>query len=241
MQKTIFRILSIATLMFTITSLSAKSLGQIYHDGGVFMHVISGLLVVMLILAIVKYWQLSIKEKIDTKNLYLKLRGYVKNNQYDEAVKISKQFDKTAMGFVFWNGLLTFVEARKSGKKGAELQQAVQNSFYEAGLQTIPKIEKNIFWLDVIAQTATLIGLLGTISGLMGSFDALANALPSEQSKLLTAGIAKAMGTTGYGLIVAVPTLFIKGALQARANKIINDIDEYSVKMVNQIVLSMKS
>ena len=241
MQKTILRVVSFVVLLFAITSLSAKSVAVIYKQGGIFMHIISLMLVVMIVISIIKYWQLSIKEKIDTKNFYLKLKGYIKNNQFEEAVKISQKFNKTTMGFIFWNGLLTFVEARKAGKKGAELQQALQNSFDEAGLQTIPKIEKNLFWLDIIAQTATLLGLLGTIFGLVKSFDALGNALPSEQSKILTDGIAMAMGTTAYGLIVAIPTIFIKGALQARADKIINSIDEYSVKMINQIVLSNKA
>ncbi len=240
MKRNFFKILLVAILVFSITSLSAKSVVEIYRDGGVFMHLITLMAVIMIILAIIKYWQLSIKEKLDTKSFYLKLKGYIKNNQYEEAIKICKQFSNTTMGFIFWNGLLTFVEARKSGKKGAELQQALQNAFDEAGLQTIPKIEKNLFWLDIIAQVSTLLGLLGTIFGLIKAFDGLANALPSEQSKILTSGISMAMGTTAYGLIVAIPTLFVKGALQARADKIINAIDEYSVKMINQIVLSNK-
>ena len=144
------------------------------------------------------------------------------------------------MGFIFWNGILSFQDARKSGMKGKRLQAALQNGFDEAGLQSIPKIEANLFWLDIIAQVATLLGLLGTIFGLILSFNALATALPSEQQKLLTQGIAQAMGTTAYGLMVAIPTMFIRGAFQARADKIINNIDEYSVKIINQIVLSIK-
>ena len=81
---------------------------------------------------------------------------------------------------------------------------------------------------------------MGTIFGLVAAFDSLANAPEADKSRLLTEGISMAMGTTAYGLIVAIPTMLIKGGLQSRADKIINDIDEYSVKAINQITYSMK-
>jgi biopolymer transport protein ExbB/TolQ len=227
-------------MVFSAWGLQAKNFIDIYKEGGDFMHFISGMLVIMIVIAITKYWQLSIKEKLDTKNFYLKLKGYIKNEQYEQAIKISEQFKHTTMGFIFWSGLLSFKDARDSGKTGQDLESAINNAFDEAGLQTIPKIEAGLFWLDIIAQTATLLGLLGTIAGLIQSFDALATAAEAEKSTLLTQGIAQAMGTTFYGLMVAIPTYFIKGSLQARAKKIIDSIDEYSVKTINQIILSTK-
>ena len=67
-----------------------------------------------------------------------------------------------------------------------------------------------------------------------------ANAPEADKSRLLTEGISMAMGTTAYGLMVAIPTMLIKGGLQARADKIVNEIDEFSVKAINQISYSMK-
>lgn len=240
MTKLSLRIALVIILVLCVSNLSAKAINDIYMQGGPFMHVITGLLVIMLIYAVIKYWQLSIKEKLDTKSFYVKLKGYIRNKQYDEASKISGQFKGTTLGFIFWSGLLAFIDAKKSGKTGVDLENTLQNAFDEAGLQTIPTVEKGLFWLDVIAQVATLLGLLGTIFGLIAAFDALATAAEAEKSKLLTLGISQAMGTTAYGLIVAIPTMFIKGALQARADKIINDIDEYSVKAINQITYSLK-
>ncbi len=236
-----FRILLLVILLFSVSSLSAAvNVVDMFIKGGVFMYIISFLLIVMLIMSIIKYWQLTIKEKLDTKKFYLKLRGYVKNNQTEEAIRISSQFKKTTIGFIFWNGLLGYNDGLKSGKKGMELQRHLQNSFDEAGLQSIPHVEAGLFWFDIIAQVSTLLGLLGTIFGLVASFDALANAPEADKSRLLTEGISMAMGTTAYGLMVAIPTMLIKGALQARADKIINDIDEYSVKTINQITYAMK-
>ena len=236
-----FRILLLVILLFSVSNLSAAvNVVDMFVQGGVFMYIISFLLIVMLIMAIIKYWQLTIKEKLDTKKFYLKLKGYIKNNQTEEAIRISSQFKKTTIGFIFWNGLLGYNDGLKSGKKGMELQRHLQNSFDEAGLQAIPHVEAGLFWFDIIAQVSTLLGLLGTIFGLVVSFDALANAPEADKSRLLTEGISMAMGTTAYGLMVAIPTMLIKGALQARADKIINDIDEYSVKTINQITYAMK-
>ena len=236
-----FRILLLVILLFSVSSLSAAvNVVDMFIQGGVFMYIISFLLIVMLIMSIIKYWQLTIKEKLDTKKFYLKLKGYIKNNQTEEAIRISSQFKKTTIGFIFWNGLLGYNDGLKSGKKGMELQRHLQNSFDEAGLQAIPHVEAGLFWFDIIAQVSTLLGLLGTIFGLVVSFDALANAPEADKSRLLTEGISMAMGTTAYGLMVAIPTMLIKGALQARADKIINDIDEYSVKTINQITYAMK-
>jgi biopolymer transport protein ExbB/TolQ len=233
--------LLLGILLFSVSNLSAAvNVVDMFVQGGVFMYIISFLLIVMLIMSIIKYWQLTIKEKLDTKKFYLKLKGYIKNNQTEEAIRISSQFKKTTIGFIFWNGLLGYNDGLKSGKKGMELQRHLQNSFDEAGLQAIPHVEAGLFWFDIIAQVSTLLGLLGTIFGLVASFDALANAPEADKSRLLTEGIAMAMGTTAYGLMVAIPTMLIKGALQARADKIINDIDEYSVKTINQITYAMK-
>jgi len=241
MKNNALKLFLFVVILFSVSSLSAAvDVVDMFINGGVFMYIISFLLVVMIILGIIKYWQLSIKEKINTQKFYLKLKGYIKNNQIEEAIRICAQFKNTTIGFIFWNGLLGYNDGRKSGKKGIELKQHLQNSFDEAGLQSIPHVEGGLFWFDIIAQISTLLGLLGTIFGLVQAFDSLANAPEADKSRLLTEGISMAMGTTAYGLIVAIPTMLIKGGLQSRADKIINDIDEYSVKAINQITYSMK-
>lgn len=241
MKNNVLKVFLLVVLLFSVSSLSAEvDVVDMFIKGGVFMYIISFLLVIMIILAIIKYWQLSIKEKLNTQQFYLKLKGYIKNNQIEEAIRICAQFKKTTIGFIFWNGLLGYNDGVKSGKKEIQLRQHLQNSFDEAGLQAIPNVEGGLFWFDIIAQISTLLGLLGTIFGLVMAFDSLANAPEADKSRLLTEGISMAMGTTAYGLMVAIPTMLIKGGLQSRADNIINDIDQYSVKAINQITYSMK-
>ncbi len=207
---------------------------------GMFMYLIVLLGVVSLVLAIVKLFRLGIKEKFDAQGFYLKLKGYIKNEQYDEAIKVCKNFKNKTMGFIFWNGLVSFNDARKIGRKGMDLRQILQNSFDEASMQKIPEVTAGLHWFDLIAQVATLLGLLGTIFGLIFAFNALANAPEADRTRLLTEGIGTAMGTTGLGLIVAIPTLLIKGYLQGRAERITDQIDEFSVKTINQINYTIK-
>jgi biopolymer transport protein ExbB/TolQ len=243
------KLLSVGTFLASGTMLFAQEeaasysgkldLVKMYTEGGPFMHIIAALAGVVVLMAIVKTLRLSVKEKFDAKNFYVKLKGYIKNQQYDEAQKVCANFKDKTMGFIFWNGLIAFNDARKTGKKGKDLREILENGFEEASMQKIPEIEAGLFWFDIFGQVATLAGLLGTIFGLVQSFDALGNAPESEKSKLLTSGISTAMGTTALGLIVAIPTMFIKGALQNRAKGIVDEIDEYSVKMVNQVSNSL--
>ncbi len=244
MKRRTIKLILLAVILMGVANLLAIDAGEyegkvdfvkMFNAGGAFSFMIVGLLVIMLVISGIKFWELNIKEKIDAKGFYLKLKGYIKNNQTEEAARVCAQFKDTTMGFIFWNGLMNFNDAKKAGKRGRELKDAVQRAFDEASLQTIHRLESKLFWLDIIAQVSTLMGLLGTIFGLVSSFDAVANAPDSIKNSLLSDGIAMAMGTTAMGLIVAIPTMFIKGMLNDKAEKIVNNIDEYSVKVINQI------
>lgn len=216
------------------------TVGELISDSGTWGYLIILVFIIGLVLAIIRYIQLYVREKIDASKFYLKLKGYIKNDQLDEATKISESFKNTTLGFIFWSGLMVFKDAKKSGKSGKELRESVQNAFDEAVLQTVHKLDGGLFWFDVLAQTATYLGLLGTIWGLLLAFKALGTAAQSEANKRLTEGIKVAIGTTAMGLIAAVPLTLIKGALLTRAQNVISDIDEFCVKMINQLNYTIK-
>lgn len=227
-------------LMAQTKAASVTIPGIIKDSGGAFATLIILMLVLSLVWGYVKVNRLFFKEKLDAAKFYLKLKGYVKSEEIDEAVKICESFKNTTLGFIFWSGLSVYKDVRKAGKSGAEMKSSIQNAFDEASMQKMPEIDKGLFWFDLFAQVAMLLGLLGTIWGLIGSFTALATAAPVDQSRLLTMGIKQAMGTTALGLIIAIPIQFLRGWLQTKAEKVINEIDEYSVKMINQLNLTIK-
>ena len=216
------------------------SITQVFIDSGQWAYAILLVFVIGVVYAIVRWNQLYRKEKIDAGGFYLKLRNYIKNDQLEEATKIAESYKGTTMGFIFWRALMVFKDARKSGQSGPDLRASVQNSLEEAVLQTVYKLDSGLFWFDTLAQVATYLGLLGTIWGLLEAFAGLAGLTGAAQQVALTDGIKKAIGTTALGLLAAIPLTIIKGWLLSRANSVINNIDEFSVKLINTINNAIK-
>lgn len=208
---------------------------EMYTTSGFFAHLIAITVLIGLAMAVVRYIQLYVREKIDAEKFFLKLKNFIKNDQIDEAIKVAGEFRGTTMGFIFWSGLTVYKDVRKSGKTGEEARIAVQNAFDEAVLQTVHKLDGGLFWFDTLAQISTYLGLLGTIWGLIASFGSLGELTGAAANIALTNGIKMAMGTTALGLLGAIPLTLMKGWFFTRASNIINNIDEYSVKLVNHI------
>ena len=88
---------------------------------------------------------------------------------------------------------------------------------------------------SVMASISTLLGLMGTIYGLIYTFDAVANKPASERAKALADGIAIAMGTTLLGLLSAVPLLVIVGLLNMNSERLIQEMEEKGLKIINSL------
>lgn len=224
----------------TAAPTKSVTLDKVFAESGTWAYPILLVFIIGIAYAVARWNQLYRKEKIDAAKFYLKLRNYIKNDQLDEATKISESYKGTTMGFIFWSALMIFKDTRKSGKKGYELRQSVQNSLDESVLQTVHKLDGGLFWFDTLAQIATYLGLLGTIWGLLDAFSGLADLTGAAQQQALTTGIKLAIGTTALGLLAAIPLTVIKGWLYTRATNLIADIDEYSVKLINTINNSIK-
>jgi biopolymer transport protein ExbB/TolQ len=112
----------------------------------------------------------------------------------------------------------------------------VQAAIDEAALRELPKIEKRTAYLAMFGNVAMLLGLLGTITGMIISFGAVANADPSEKASLLARGISEAMNCTAFGLITAIPSLLFYAVLQGKTQKLIDDINEGSIRVVNLVL-----
>jgi biopolymer transport protein ExbB len=122
----------------------------------------------------------------------------------------------------------------KSGLKRAnQSKEQIQDSIEATMLEVTPNLEKRMGYLALVANVSTLIGLLGTIYGLIQSFSAVATADPASKAKLLALGISKAMNTTALGLISAISIMVIHQILTSKSDKILAEIDQYSVKLVD--------
>ncbi len=114
----------------------------------------------------------------------------------------------------------------------------IQSTMDEAALLEVPYLECRTGYLAMLSNVATLMGLLGTIVGLIHSFGAVAKADAATKSTLLASGISEAMNCTAFGLIVAIPSLLAYALLQSRTQKCVDEINEGSVRIVNLILLN---
>ncbi len=102
-------------------------------------------------------------------------------------------------------------------------------------METVPTLEKRTPYLATFANIATLLGLLGTIIGLIQAFTAVAAANPSEKADMLSASISVAMNTTAFGLMVAIPLLLIYAVLQTKTSQLVDSLEMASVKFLNNL------
>jgi biopolymer transport protein ExbB/TolQ len=100
----------------------------------------------------------------------------------------------------------------------------------EAGVVIAP-LARRLGYLSLLANTATLLGLLGTIFGLMTAFSGVGAADPSKRSAFLAAGISEALNTTAFGLIVAVPAMLLHAFFVNRVERVADSLDEAIVRL----------
>ncbi|MCA9543551.1 MAG: MotA/TolQ/ExbB proton channel family protein [Myxococcales bacterium] len=171
---------------------------------------------------------LYFKYNINAAAFMAQIQKLVMANNIDRAIKLCNAAPSAALPKVVKAGLT------RANKGPEEIQNAVE----EATLEIVPVVTKRTTVLAQIANIATLLGLLGTILGLITAFEALGNenVPPDERTKLLARGISMAMNTTAFGLIVAIPCLGAQVFLASVTKKIIDEIDHYSVKLENLLI-----
>ncbi len=170
-----------------------------------------------------RYIRLFMQLNINGPAFMFEIQKYVLANDLDGALRVCNGTKQAALPRVIKAGLM----------RASRSEEQIQNALDAASLEVIPQLERNLPFLALIANIATLLGLLGTISGLIRSFAAIANADPAQRQALLSAGISEAMYATAFGLIVAIGTMVAHSVLSAKAARILSDIDEHSVKLLD--------
>jgi biopolymer transport protein ExbB len=119
----------------------------------------------------------------------------------------------------------------RQGWSRDDIQRAVEGKL----MDTIPMVEKRTHYMATLANVATLLGLLGTIMGLIHAFSAVSNANAAEKAALLSFSISEALNCTAFGLLVAIPFMLIHSRLQALSSEIIDTMDAASSKLLEGI------
>ena len=175
-------------------------------------------------LMIERAWYLFLKCDLGSGTFMSTIWKYIKAGDFDRATKYAQTVNTPLA-----KGVSSVLTNRTKGPKA--IKKAVDEVFLTEG----PKIKRNVFLLNTIANLATLIGLTGTIYGTMECFDAIANAPAAQRAQQLAAGISITMSATLMGLLVAVPNILVHGILSGKADKIVEDMDEKTTKLINAV------
>ncbi len=199
------------------------SLIRFFQSGGPFMVPIALVLATGLAIAIERYVFLAGTMRANRRDYDLLLPLLAKG-QLPELLKRTQR-PGSAVSQVFKEGLARMETSRR--------RQDVEYAMEEGLLEALPAIEKRTPYLATFANIATLLGLLGTIIGLIAAFTAVANADPAEKATLLSQSISIAMNTTAFGLMVAIPLLLVHSHLQGKTKAIVESLDIAIVKFLN--------
>ncbi len=201
-----------------------------FTEGGWWMAPIAGVSVVALAVCVERIYALLVVFNTDGNKLGQAVINAVRNNQEAEAIALCDRSNKAALARVLKNGVV-------HAKDGEEIAAAAME---ESILEVTPQLLKRTNSLGGLASLATLLGLLGTVMGLIDAFRVVAEAPADQKSVLMTKAIAVAMNTTAFGLIVAIPVTGVYLLLIGTTKKITDDIDVYSLKLENVLRLRRK-
>ncbi|TMQ70080.1 MAG: MotA/TolQ/ExbB proton channel family protein [Candidatus Eisenbacteria bacterium] len=197
-----------------------STIATFYKEGGMFMHAVLVIAVVIVAIVLERAIVISRAASLNGRKLA------------DDLVKAVVRGDLTgARGLCARSKAPVARVAQAMLHVGTGDEETLQNAADNAATLCLPDLTKRLPHLGVLANSATLIGLLGTITGLITAISGVGVADAAQRSAYLSAGISEALHTTAFGLVIAIPTLMIQGWLNSRVEDVAQDIDELSVRL----------
>jgi biopolymer transport protein ExbB/TolQ len=194
-----------------------------FKQGGAFMWPIAVCMVFGATIALERFFFIFLRAGINAPLFMARIQRDVLDGNIEGAVRVCNGEPSAVLPRVVKAGLV------RAERPESELRDAID----EAQLEVYPLVNKRLSYMPMIANVSTLFGLLGTIWGLIECFHSISKATAEERSSALAEGIAVAMYATLFGLGVAIPLLIVYGIVTARANALLDEIDHYSLKLVN--------
>ena len=194
-----------------------------FQSGGPFMYPIAAVLVIGLAIAVERWLVLS-SARMRNRSAFNTAMKHLRQKDYTPLLNAGRD-SKVPMYRIVAAGLSRFSSSRR--------RDDIESAMEEGVMEALPGLEKRTPYLATLANVATLLGLLGTIIGLIAAFSAVADADPTEKASLLSSSISVAMNTTAFGLISAIPLLLFHAVLQTKTTEIVDSFEMASVKVLN--------
>jgi biopolymer transport protein ExbB len=199
------------------------SIVSFFSTGGLFMYPILIVFAVGVAIAAERYITLTL---VTNKNqvVWDQVQPLLSEGEFEKAREMTNE-DESTISQVLNMGLSLHGTVRR--------REDIEIAMEESMMEIVPRLEKRTPYVALASSIATLLGLLGTIMGLIQAFTAVANANPAEKADLLSASISVAMNTTAFGLMVAIPLLVIHAILTSKTGDIVDSLEMATVKALN--------
>ena len=205
--------------------MEAYSMVAFFQKGGLFMFPILLVFLTGMAITAERWYQLN-RTRTVNRTMWNVLHPLLAKGEFDKARAIISK-DKSIISQMLGTGLARLGKVRR--------REDIEIAMEESMMEIIPQLEKRTPYVALLSNIATLLGLLGTIMGLIEAFTAVANANPAEKADLLSASISVAMNTTAFGLMSAIPLLLFHAKLTSTTGQIVDSLEMASVKVLNSI------
>lgn len=199
------------------------NLGTLFQQGGFWMWPIMAIQIVSIALIMERFVALYLNRKLNARDIVNSFEKDIKGGHID---KVIDKADKSGHGSL---AALAHVGVQSTKDLGG--RDELQLKMDEVLMEESSRVDSRIGYLSMLANVATLLGLLGTIVGLIQAFSSVGSTNAAEKARLLSDGVSTAMTTTAYGLIVAVPALVAFAVLQTRSNRLLDDLNKAALRM----------
>lgn len=197
-----------------------------FEHGGFWMWPILLIQLVSFAIIFERVYTLFFKKKMTQTAIAMTFEDHIRRGEIDQVIEKAKAMAATE----------PVARAIEAGAKSAKFmggKEEIQAKMDEILIHENAQLDRRTGFLSMLGNVATLVGLLGTITGMIKSFAAVSYAAPAEKAALLAAGISEAMNATAYGLIAAIPALVAYAILANRANHIAEDMNQGALKVFN--------
>ena len=198
---------------------------KFFQDSGLFIYPSLLIMAIGVSIAIERFIFLS-RTRTQNRQLWAKVQPMLQQGQFKEVHGVTAKSD-AAMGKIVHYGLTRMQSAGR--------REDIDNAMEEGMMEIVPRLEKRTHYIATLANVITLVGLLGTIIGLIKGFTAVAQVNPAEKAELLSASISIAMNNTAFALMVAIPFLLIHAFLQAKTSEIVDGLEAAKISFLNLV------
>jgi len=196
-----------------------------FKQGGVFLYPIAAVFAIGLAIAVERFIYLR-RVASGNRRLWAELAPLIQAGNFRKAMEIADGTD-SALSTIMRYGMSRIATARR--------REDIEKAMEESLIEVIPRLEKRTHYLATLANIGMLMGLLGTVIGLINAFAAVAAVNPSEKAALLSASISVAMNNTALGLGLAISLLLCHMYLETKTTELVDSLEVASIKFLNTV------